>query len=481
MAAGTEARNQAKLVDGFYGNIFSTTSGDREDRDGDYAYRIMDNATVWSERFYDCQNRSALYRMVKVNRNSNEEFKNSLLINGTFSYRQLGRSKNWLLDSIANSRGDRDQIKRDYLNIWTTGSSYSPLDHKINDIIANSEVEANYVEVVENKYLLRWYCDEKNRDEYLNEECFVLGLDCSEAIGNDAVGIVLSDVRDMRTAMSTNITEANLLTFAHWLAELLIKYKTITLIPEMASTARVIIDVLLIELPLAGIDPYTRIFNNLIDKPEKFREIEREMRKPIGKRGSDFIDKHRKEIGYITTKESREFLFKNNLQLAASRAGHVVLDTVLSKEIRGLVVKNGRVDHKASGHDDVCVAWLLNHWFLTNARNLEKYGIRRGLPLSMVTEHSDTVNVIDEMELKEQSLLREKIDKLVETLSKTESLVHIAKIKNDIRNLSKGIKETDSTIYNFDSLLKRAEDLKSKRQKEERMKRRKYSFNRRRY
>ena len=239
-----------------------------------------------------------------------------------------------------------------------------PLSGDLNNKIFNSEMEPIFTDVTDNNYFIRWYCSRSNIENYLLSNKFIIGLDTSEAVGRDAIGIVLTDVSDLRTVMSANISETNLLLFAHWLAIFMIKNKNVILIPEMKSTARVIIDALLVELMANNIDPFTRIFNNLVNDEQKYLQYQRELNKPLQRRDKQFINKHRKEFGFVTTEERRSILFGSNFQLAATRGGHLVFDKILSKEIRGLVVKNGRIDHKTSGHDDVCFAWLLNHWFL---------------------------------------------------------------------------------------------------------------------
>ncbi len=468
LAAGTEAREQARMTNGYYGNIFTTTAGEKTDRDGAFVYKMMDNACVWSERFYDSVNKVDLIDKVIKNRKAIDGFEQSLLINGTFSHRQLGRSDQWLKAAMANSRGDQEQLKRDFLNIWTSGSHYSPLSADINEIIFQSEMEPVHVEVTQDNYLLRWYVDKNDKDNFLNDNHFVLGLDTSEAIGRDAIGLVLSDIRDMRTIMSANVSETNLMCFAHWLADFLCQYPSITLVPEMRSSARVIIDALIIELIAVNIDPLKRIYNKIIDTPEQYESILSDLSKRVEYRDNAVNDVCRKAYGFVTTSKTRQLLFGNNLQLAASRGGSVVFDKVLSKEIRGLVVKNGRIDHIASGHDDVCVAWLLNHWFLTHTRHLDKYNIPNIVALSRYgqTIESNPRSLIESIDT--QQSIRFRIDEIVNLLADSKSPLKSAKLECELKTLSLKIDTKDKGIYNFDSLIKKVKNEKIKRMKKRR-------------
>lgn len=73
---------------------------------------------------------------------------------------------------------------------------------------------------------------------------------------------------------------------------------------------------------------------------------------PLRPRGSYFYDDERNKFGFVTTAESRLTLYGEVLPEAAKRAGRVTHDKTLINEITSLVVKNGRIDHKASGYDD---------------------------------------------------------------------------------------------------------------------------------
>jgi hypothetical protein len=52
-----------------------------------------------------------------------------------------------------------------------------------------------------------------------------------------------------------------------------------------------------------------------------------------------------------------------------------VHDPDLADEIRGLTVKNGRIDHSAGNHDDTCISMLLAGYFVLFGKNLRLYGI----------------------------------------------------------------------------------------------------------
>ena len=126
----------------------------------------------------------------------------------------------------------------------------------------------------------------------------------------------------------------------------------------------------------------------------------------MNKRSNTFYDKWKKTFGFMTTGTSRELLYGSVLQNAAKAAGHVVNDRVLSEEIRGLVVKNGRIDHSAGGHDDNVIGWLMTHWLLTHGKNLTYYGINTDLMLSRVNMFGKQLTMLEEYEVESQKYVK---------------------------------------------------------------------------
>ena len=363
LAAGTAARKQAENAGSYYGNIFTTTAGKRDDKDGSYVYNLLCNGTIWNEQFYDSEDLIELRLKIGMNRGGDGPKNAGLLINGTFSHRQLGLTDEWLREAAANSRGTKDSIDRDFLNVWTMGTLASPLSPEANKRIHASERDPHYVEFSPESYMLRWYIPQADIKSMLASVGTVLGLDASEAVGRDAIAIYLIDVRTLKTLMVATINETNTMVFARFLANFMVEHKRVVLIPELKSTARSIIDALLLDLPGRGIDPLRRIYNTIVSEPELNPDIYRELQRPLASRRPEFYNQFRNTFGFKTNAENRSLLYGNILQLAAKRSGHIIYDQILSREIRGLIVKNGRIDHVASGHDDVCVSCYLSIGF----------------------------------------------------------------------------------------------------------------------
>jgi len=460
LAAGTAAREEAKLHGMPYGNIFTTTAGKKDDRDGKYMYDMIHGGSPWTEHFFDCSDTNALYILVKKSCRGSEAAGNKVIINGTFSHLQLGKTDEWLMEALSNANSVGEAADRDFFNRWTSGTQSSPLSPTLNGIIHDSEMEPLHREISKDSYMFNWYIPESEIMERMANGHYILGMDTSDAIGRDGIGMVLIDVRDLSVVGAGSINETNLLLFARYIASFLIKYLNVTLVIERKSSAQTFIDCLLIELPAAGIDPFKRVYNKVVDEAQVRKSEYAEICQDISSRHYDFYTPFKKSFGFVTTGNSRDTLFSNVLQNSAKNAGHLVKDKAISNEIRGLVVKNGRVDHRNSGNDDMAFSWLLAQWLLTNGNNLHHYGIDMTECMSLVGANNREINAAEVEGRKHQVELRKRIEDLHTLLKVTTSGFQIAKIEQQLKSLTRQTRSDGGKVFNIDALLKEAHDAR---------------------
>lgn len=460
LASGNAARDEAKKFGRPYGNIFTTTAGKKDDRDGRYMYDMFQAAAPWYELYLDSVDHKDLMSMVKANRGGKK-----YMVNCTFSHRQLGYTDEWLYEKIAETGSTGEAADRDFLNIWTSGSQRSPLSIKLNEIIKSSELDFAHSTISSDRYILRWYVPEEEIDSIMDETHTVIGMDTSDAVGRDAISFVVTDVRDLATLAAGKFNETFLPKLANFVADFMIKYPKSTLVIERKSSAQTFIDTVIVRLVAAGQDPFKRIFNRIVDdakeNEDSFKEL---LRRPDG-RSEAFYESRKKTFGFVTTGESRGILYKDVLQNAAKQAGHLVRDRDLTTEILGLVEKNGRIDHQASGHDDMVIAWLLNHWFLTHGRNLSHYGIPTGEIMSDITEQGVKMTEEDLYQKHLQEERIQQIDSIISEMQDVEDEFLLAKYEHKIRHLAKQVSTSGlGDSISIDALIRQAnEDRKNKR------------------
>ncbi len=465
LAAGTAARLQAKEAGEPYGNIFTTTAGKKDSRDGRYMYNLIHSGAPWDERYLDAECQAEFEEMILRAGRSDKA-----LANITMNHRQLGYDDRWLYDAMANALrnpdSSKDGVERDFLNVWTSGSLSSPLSAKLNEVIFNSVVDTSFTEITPERYTIRWYIPEDQIAEYMANSWCVLGTDTSDAIGRDATALILTDLRDLRTVAAITINETNLLRFSNFVADFLIRYPRVVWIPERKSSAPGIIDVVTTRLHAVGQDPFKRIFNRIVDEKNERGDLFTEIQRSVHARNSHFYDTYKQYFGFMTTAQTRQLLYGNVLQEAAKTAGHLVYDRVLSSEIRELVIKNDRIDHKESGNDDHVTAFLLSHWFARFARNLTYYGIDAGYVMSDVYRYDDDETPGDTAKKEQQRRQLAEIEAAVERLKAARDPLIQMKLEQHVKLLSSRVDQNllggEQTIEQMSENAAREQDIRRK-------------------
>jgi hypothetical protein len=271
------------------------------------------------------------------------------------------------------------------------------------------------------------------------------------------------DTQTLETVAAANINETNLIHLSKWIAGFLIKWPTVTFIPENRSSGQSIIDYLLIELAAVGINPFKRIFNMVV-QDKQVNEVQfEEMQRMVQRNNHDQYARFKKLFGFTTSGggvTSRSALYSDTLQLAAKRTCDRIYDKTLADQINGLISKNGRIDHPAGEHDDMCIAWLLANWMITKAKNLRYYGIDPALVGSLLNSAGGDNDPQLVEEKREQRTLRERIQALADKITQSKDVFVIARIEQEIRVLSRRLVMEESEVFNVDVLIRESKEKK---------------------
>ena len=456
LASTTAAREEAEINNQPYGNIFTTTAGKKDDRDGKYMYDLIHGGAIWSEMYFDLPDTKTLHKVVRKNSKGKKP-----LINGTFSHRQVGKDDAWLRDVLSNTNAVGDEADRDFFNVWTSGTLRSPLSPKLNDLIKDSEIEYQHSSISKDGYLFNWLIPEEEIEERMLNGNFVLGMDTSELVGRDDTGLVLMDITDMSVVATAAMNESYILTLALYVVELMVKYRNITINIERKSSGITFLETLLIELPKHGIDPFTRIYNTVVNEAAGDKKLQAMLNTPLATRSSFFYEAIKTKFGFVTTAESRKELYVNILPELAKRAGGSVHCKILSDQIRSLVVKNGRIDHTSSGHDDMVISWLLAGWFIMKGKNLQYYGIDPRDCMRLAGKDGNKLTEQQVMAQQEQKELRDEIDRLKEQLSTINDAFSRVRVEQTLKYLVAISQDDGGVPLTYDELVRSAEESKA--------------------
>jgi hypothetical protein len=451
-----------------YGIILTTTAGKKDDRSGKYVYDYCQAAAPWSEMFYDARDAVHLNEMVRKNSSGIPNPKggrNSVFrVYANFNHRQLGKSDQWVREQIEELNATKEEIERDYLCRWSSGTQQSPIPTHISETISSYIQPEKFTECVSHDYILRWYIHKPVRDAHYRDRKMIIGIDTSDASGGDDIAFVGVDYHSGEVLVSANINETNLIHFAEFLVEFLEKYQGAIYVPERKNSAITIIDYLLDILPKKNINPFMRIFNWVLSSPEEYKDLYNAACQPVKRHGGELYVKAKKLFGFATSatgRACRDELYSVNLQNAVRRCSKVIRDRKLSEQITGLITnKRGRIDHEEGGHDDMVVAWLLAHWFMTSAKNLANYGLN---PMDALAGLEREEKQMSPKEVYEQMLQKEKrmnFNRIVELMSSERNSILIDRYERELRILEKQIVYKEGEQINIDNVVEKIKQKK---------------------
>ncbi len=455
------AVERAKANNEPYGVIFTTTAGKLSEPSGEFFYDLLMESYVWGEHLFDCKNQEDLHEVLIAGSSGKV-----VAVNATFSHRQLGYTDEWLRAKIKESLQKGDAAERDFLNMWTPGTEGSPFSPEVAKRINSSQRDPNWVEVDPKfKFSIRWYVPRNFRDHMMAKSKYIMGLDTSDASGGDAIGVTIVDAESMYVIAAATLNNLNLYSFVEWIADMLEKYPSITLMPERKSSAVSIIDGLLKLLPNKGMDPFRRIFNQIVQEPVKHADKYEIIRRGMHSRDPKIYDLYKSYFGFVTAGSgtmARDRLFGDVMQFAAGKFAERTNDKTLVSQLLGLTKKNGRIDHGNGKHDDMVVAWLISMWLLRLGHNLQFYGIDPSIVLRDTPEDREMTE-LERRDAERQREVREQITKLVDQLSKTSDDAISEKLSTQIRYLDKFVVTDSSEAFSIQELISKATEMRKRR------------------
>lgn len=459
LAAGTAAREIAKLKNEPYGTIITTTAGKKDDKDGKYIYDQLVNAAIWTEQFLDARDAAELEQMIRRNSPRGE-----LKVNCTFSHRQLGYTDQWLKEALEATGSIGDDADRDFFNIWTSGTQSSPLPLDILTRIRESEVKDYYSEITPpHAYITRWFVTEQHISLHMKNSFHVMGIDSSDAAGGDDIGMHVRDIKTGATTAAGNYNETNLIAFAEWLCQWLMRYENLVLIIERRSSAATIIDYLLLMLPDRGIDPFKRLYNKVVQESDENKERFNEINKPLQHRRPDVYVKYKKTFGFATSANgttSRTELYSTTMLKIMKMTADTVKDPILINQILGLVIRNNRVDHEINGSDDLCIGSLLTGWIIIHGRNLSFYGINSKDLLRQNQAVQQEVTTQMSYDNRYNDYIRQQIEGLLQQLNLEKDEYVCQNLEQQLKGLYPKLIKEDQQMFSVDDLINQ---IRSKR------------------
>lgn len=422
-------------------SIFTTTAGKKDTPHGRWAYEVWNESAQFDEKYYDSFDATEFEKRVRADSNPSDPLAKTFglfQVQGTFSHRQLGYTDEWLIENMSRNKVTGEDALRDYYNVWTSGTESSPFTVEQAQMIKNSETDPLFRDIGKFGIVINWYVNQNELSDLFNHCPIIVGLDSSSAIGKDACSLTFVNALDLNIIGTASINKVNLFQYAQWLCDLIIRFPKLLLVPENRSSAQGIIDFLIETLPAHGINPFKQIFNTIVhEKDENQRTF---LNMDAHPNPASVANMYRSTFGYSTSgkgRYSRDNLYGETFYRAIDIIADKVKDKKLIRELLGLVIIDGRIDHGSDkeDHDDQVISWLLACWFIFNGRNVNYYNINRGRFLSNVISAGEEIDPEKMMKMREQEALKDKISAMYEELSNTEDHFEFAKLEKTIRLL----------------------------------------------
>jgi hypothetical protein len=361
--ATTDAgRLQAKAAGLPTAMVIATTAGDPSIPEGAFALKIRNECGRFQEKYYDLQDRAAVETTL-----ANLSVRKMFYI--TYNHLQLGKTDEWLMDTIKRSGASPDKVAREYLNQWySSGISTAIAESTKREIMASLQDPC----FTEHKYniLFNFYVPKERLLDinFLNTP-FILANDCAENVGKDFTTLYMLHPKTLKPVMTCRCNESNLNKIASIVVDLLEQFPRSIYIPERNSVGGMLVDIVIDVLSSNGINPFTRIYNTVVNDAPNVADIEMDVNNITGAIKGKF--------GFRTTSgpKGRAMLYTTTFDQALILCKDKVKDAVLIDELCALVIKNRRITHPDGGNDDTVISWLLAIYFVLHARNIEVYGI----------------------------------------------------------------------------------------------------------
>lgn len=351
--AYSRAAQNARDTGAPYGILITTTPGDLLTDEGKSAYNTKNNATQFSERYYD-MTLDELRELVAVNTKSTFMYMR-------FTYQQLGSSEEYFDEMVKNLENDWSSIRREVLLEWAQTATNSPFDKvDLDQVKALIREPIREMVIGNSHYIFRVY-----EDIYFKNPP-IIGVDVSGGYNRDSSAITVIDSKTTKVCADFNCNY----------------------IP-INDLGRVIYELVTVYMPNAIVNVERNggfglsVLSYLLSKPQIKRNLYYEIKDRVYEERFDGMKtikttKRVKVYGLDMTRDTRD----NLMEILRERMRYhkdKFVSRRLYDELNELEVKkNGKIEHSSNGHDDQVFSYLLALYVWYEGKDLmSRFGIEK--------------------------------------------------------------------------------------------------------
>lgn len=344
-----KARELAEANGAPYAISITTTPGDLATPHGAWAYKMMDDSVVFREEMYS-------WSAKKLNDRVNHPKDKVPFLFIQYSYLQLGETEEWYLERYKKMHNPI-RARREYLLEWMNTNGNSPFDPDDVDIIGEYARQRDLdVKVVR----INKYYEMKVYGKYAGNKPVIIGCDVSLGRGRDSSTMVVVHPDNL---MPLAIFKSNM-----------IDSKPFRKVIQTVVTRMYPNCVLAIENNAVG----SQLISEILDSPIG-RCMYKERKKKTKEYGANPVTAKKRKVddilyGFETNTTTRPQMTEMLESIVHNSPSHLGFKE-LYEEIRFMELKNGRIDHGATTHDDVTMAYMGALWVVRYGTGLKGRGI----------------------------------------------------------------------------------------------------------
>jgi hypothetical protein len=394
LPAWSAASDNAKKNKVPYGITVTTTPNNVDTPHGAYAKMMIDKAAKFELKCFD-MNDEELKDFIYKNSSNNFVFVQ-------YSYKELGRTEDWLKDQIRNFQGDLAKVKRELLLDWPKSTDMSVFNEEQLDRVYTS-LKQPVTSININGYFIQFY---ETPDVNVN---YIVSCDIAGGLSQDNSVITIIAPDDFRVVGDFRNNRIDTENFKK-LVERLVK--------EFFRNS-----ILIIERNSYGLNIIQYFMKDRVVEPRMVQEERESLGEKTQKDGFN-IKKRTKNIvyGIDTNMKTRKLMFELLPEIIDNEYDKIV-SPMIYEDIAGLETKkNGKIEHSNSSHDDSLMSYLIFRYALHYGKSL-----RERFKINPIPTKFNIKSASSDEDMR-------KIENLLNTVQKTDSL---AMSNNDVFNYIK--------------------------------------------
>lgn len=352
MPAMKTAFDNARMHNAPYGFLITTTSGIMSTAEGVYAYKMIRDATQFSEAWYDLSYQEIM-EAIAANHNSN-------FVYIRFSYIQLGCGEKWFYEICKDMQWNMVAIRREILLEWIDTPENSPFTQDELESVRGQIHEPIQVVPIFKKYNFNIY---KRIPANLNQIPIsppIIGVDVSGGYNHDYSAIAVID---------STTTEL--------VAELKCNYISI---PDLG---RVLIYIVRTMMPNAvvniernggfGASLIAKLKESSIRQNLYYEIKDRVIEETSDELGRPIRRKQRTKVyGLDSTHDVRDLLISILRERMERHKDKFNSPTIFDELSKMVVKRSGKVEHSDNSHDDLVFAYLMGMYVWYEGKGLRE-------------------------------------------------------------------------------------------------------------